>query len=403
MKKFKYVALNLQKKKFTGTFLAEDEDQLRAMLIRQNLFLVSAKSVSDTPPSAFFSVSGKISIGELTSFCRQLSIMINSGISILESLSILRGQNFSALLKKTLDMIYEDVKTGQLLSEAMKKHKRVFPEFFRSMIHVGEISGQLENALNKLADYYEKDAALKRKTKSALTYPLVLLFMLVAVVAVMTLFVIPTFRESMSSLEVELPALTLAIYGFSDFLLANGLYLLLGLLAVVLFVLGFGRTEKGRLVFDRLKLKFPLIRNVQLNLLTSRFANGFSLLVGSGLDTVDALEVICNVLGNRYMQKRFRLAIEDIRQGMSMTMAFEAYKLFPVILNQMIAIGEKSNTIAEVLGRSCSYFDEQVSAAVSSLTGVLQPIMLILMGGTIAVMFVAIYSPMLGIMNGLGG
>lgn len=403
MKKFKYVAINLQKKKFTGTFLAEDEEQLRAMLIRQNLFLVSAKTVSDTPPSAFLSVTGKISVGELTSFCRQLSIMINSGISILESLAILRGQNYTSLLKKTLEMIYEDVKTGLLLSEAMKKHHRVFPEFFRSMIHVGEISGRLETALNQLADYYEKDAALKRKTKSALTYPLILLFMLIAVVAVMTLFVIPTFRESMSSLDVELSGLTLAIYGFSDFLLANGLYLLLGLLLTVLFLLGLGRTAKGKLTLDRLKLELPLIKNVQINLITSRFANGFSLLVGSGLDTVDALEIICNVIGNRYLQKRFRLAIDDIRQGMSMTMAFEAYKLFPTILNQMIAIGEKSNTIAEVLGRSCSYFDEQVSAAVSSMTGVLQPIMLILMGGTIAVMFVAIYSPMLGIMNGLGG
>lgn len=155
LKKYKYSAINLSGKKFEGTFLAENEKDLRRQLAKQNLYLVSARPDTEKSPNPFFSLTGKVTVNELSTFCRQFSIMITSGTSIVDSLSILRTQSFTGYLKKILSQVYEDVKAGKLLSEALDKHKRVFPDFFRSMVRVGELSGAIDRVLVSVADYFE--------------------------------------------------------------------------------------------------------------------------------------------------------------------------------------------------------------------------------------------------------
>ena len=167
---YKYTAINLQKEKFSGIFMAKDEADLAVQLSKQGLYLVSASLYSDKSPSAFFTLgTGKVSLSELTTFCRQYSIMINSGISLIGGLEILKDQKFTRYFRQLLQVIYEDVKGGMMLSDAMAKHKGVFPAFFRSMIKVGETSGKLDIVMNSLADYYEKDSALKKKIISAIS------------------------------------------------------------------------------------------------------------------------------------------------------------------------------------------------------------------------------------------
>ena len=270
------------------------------------------------------------------------------------------------------------------------------------MVYVGEQSGKLENVFIALAEYYETDAGIKRKVKSALSYPIMLLCMAVGIVILMLAFVIPTFRETLSQLEVEVSGLTKAVYDMSDFLLANWLYLLAGAILIALAIFGVLQTEKGKYGLDYLKVKIPLIKRVQINTITARFARGFSLLLSSGMDLTEAMDSIEVVLGNRYVKQRFHAAADSVRQGMSLTNAFETYKLFPSMMNQMITVGEKTNSLDEVLTRSCVFFDSQVETALNSVTSKIQPVMLVLIGGVIAVMFLAVYSPMLSIMTGLG-
>lgn len=403
MQKYKYVAVNLQKQKIKGTFIANDEKDLAAQLAKQSLYLISAKPYSGNTPSAFFTLgTGKVSLKELTNFCRQFSIMINTHIPILDCIDILKNQQYSAYFRGILEVIYEDVKSGIVLSAALEKHAKVFPEFFRSMVYVGEQSGKLENVFIALAEYYETDAGIKRKVKSALSYPIMLLCMAVGIVILMLAFVIPTFRETLSQLEVEVSGLTKAVYDMSDFLLANWLYLLAGAILIALAIFGVLQTEKGKYGLDYLKVKIPLIKRVQINTITARFARGFSLLLSSGMDLTEAMDSIEVVLGNRYVKQRFHAAADSVRQGMSLTNAFETYKLFPSMMNQMITVGEKTNSLDEVLTRSCVFFDSQVETALNSVTSKIQPVMLVLIGGVIAVMFLAVYSPMLSIMTGLG-
>ncbi len=403
MQKYKYVAVNLQKQKIKGTFIANDEKDLAAQLAKQSLYLISAKTYSGNTPSAFFTLgTGKVSLKELTNFCRQFSIMINTHIPILDCLDILRNQQYSSYFRGILDVIHEDVKSGIVLSAALEKHAKVFPDFFRSMVYVGEQSGKLESVFVALAEYYETDAGIKRKVKSAMSYPLMLLVMAVGIVILMLAFVIPTFRETLSQLEVEISGLTKAIYDMSDFLLANWLYMLAGAILIALAIFGILQTEKGKYGFDYLKVHIPFIKRVQINTITARFARGFALLLSSGMDLTEAMDSIEVVLGNRYVKTRFHAAADSVRQGMSLTNAFETYKLFPAMMNQMITVGEKTNSLDEVLTRSCVFFDSQVETSLNSVTSKIQPVMLILIGGVIAVMFMGVYSPMLSIMTGLG-
>ncbi len=403
MQKFKYVAVNLQKQKIKGTFIAKDEKDLASELAKQSLYVISCSPYSDKTPSAFFTMgTGKVKLSELTTFCRQFSIMQNTHIPILDCLDLLKNQNFTPYFKKILQVIYDDVKGGMLLSEALNKHAKVFPDFFRSMVYVGEMSGKLDIVFTSLADYYEKDSALKKKIKGALAYPLMLLGLTVGILVLMFAMVVPTFRESLASLNVEPEGLTKAIYDISDFFNENGQMLLLAvmLFGITLFLIL--RTEKGKYALDYLKVKLPLIKTVNQNIVTARFARGFGLLLSSGMDINDAMDTVEIVLGNRYIRKRFHEAAENIRHGMSLTVAFDSYKLFPPMMIQMIEIGEKTASLDEVLTRSCNFFDGQVETKLNALVSKIQPTMLLIMGAIVGTLFVAVYSPMLNIMNRLG-
>ncbi|MGM9683640.1 MAG: type II secretion system F family protein [Eubacteriales bacterium] len=401
MQKYKYIAVDIDKKKFKGYFLAENEDDLRIQLSRQKLYLIRAVPMSDKPPSSFFSVSGKVKTVELTTFCRQFAIMIGSGISIVESLNILKEQSYSSFFRRVISSVYEDVKVGVLLSDAMAKHKKVFPHFFTSMTYVGEQSGMLDEVLRSVADYYETDAKIKRKTRSAMIYPAFLAILMLAIVVLMVAFVIPTFEKSLSAIEVDMPAITVAIMNISHWFVSYWMYLFLGIVLVVIILVAIGRTEKGKYVYHTILLKMPIIGKVQTALISSRFARGFGLLLSGGMDVVDAMEVISAVLGNKNVEQRFRLAIADVREGKSLTASLTAYKLFPTILIQMVSVGEKTGSVDKVLLQSGSYFDEQAERSLSSMTTLIQPIMLGIMGAVVGLLFVAIYSPMLSIMKTL--
>lgn len=403
MQKYKYTAVNLQKQKIKGTFIANDEHDLAAQLAKQSLYLISAKAYTNDTPSAFFtlSVGSTVSLSELTTFCRQFSIMQNTGIPILDCLDILRNQPYTSYFRKLLQVIYEDVKSGLLLSDALDKHKKVFPHFFRSMVRVGELSGKMELVFSSLADYYESDTAIKGKVKSALSYPMMLLAMTVGVVILMMLVVVPTFRTAMAQMDVEITGITKMVYDMSDFLLTYWKLMVLGIAVAVLIVILVARTETGALFFDKMKMRIPILKTIQRNLLTARFARAFGLLLSSGMDLNAAMDAVEVIIGNRYMKQRFHEAAENVRHGMSLTVAFETYKLFPQMMIQMITIGERTGTMDDVLMRSCAFFDNQVETSLNSMTSKIQPVMLAIMGAIIGTLFIAVYSPMLSIMSNL--
>lgn len=403
LQKYKYTAINLQNKTIKGTFLARDEKDLAEQLAKQNLYLTSASLYSGTATQSFFSLSvgSTVKLSELTTFCRQFAIMQNTHIPLLECLDMMKNQSYSEYFKKIIEVIYEDVKGGLLLSEALDKHKKVFPEFFRSMIYVGEMSGKLDLIFNALADYYERDAEMKRKLSGAMAYPMMLFGMTMAIMVLMLAFVVPTFKDALKDLDVPITGITAVVYGISDFVTQWWTMILSVIMVIVMLVFLFLQTEQGKYCFDYLKLTIPLIRTVQLNTLTARFARSFSLLLSSGMDLNEALNVVEVVITNRYMRKKFHNAAENVRQGMSLTKAFTLENLFPPMMIKMVMIGESANSLDDVLTRSCVYFDTQVETSINSFSSKIQPIMLVFMGLVVGSMFIAVYSPMLSIMNNI--
>lgn len=402
MQKYKYTAVNLQNQKIRGTFIAKDERDLAEQLAKQSLYLISSSVYSGATPSAFFTLgTGKVSFNELTTFCRQFAIMLNAHIPLLECIDILRNQSFSSYFQKILDVIYEDVKGGMVLSEALDKHAKVFPDFFRSMVYVGERSGKLDKVFEAIADYYERDAAMKRKMSSAMSYPMMLLVMTVAVAILMLAVIVPIFRDSMKSLNVEPEGITKAVYDLSEYLLVNGGMIIAVVLIIGLIIFGALQTEKGKYAKDVFVLYVPMIRKIQINTITARFARAFALLLSSGMDLSEAMASVEVVMTNRFMKKKFHNAAEQVRLGMSLTNSFEANTLFPSMMTKMVTIGEKTNSLDEVLTRSCTFFDAEVESSLTSFANKIQPIMLVIMAVVVGTLFVAIYSPMLSIMTTL--
>lgn len=383
-------------------FWAENEKDLRAQLAKQNLFLVSSKPDTDKSPNMFFSLSGKVSVNELATFCRQFAIMITSGTSIVDALQILKGQAYSDYLKKVLDQVYEDVKAGKMLSEALTKHKKVFPNFFRSMVKVGEISGAIDKVLVAIADYYENDSKMRAKMRSAMIYPTVLITMAIGIVVLMVVFIIPTFQKALSSLDVEMPALTMALYDLSEKIRSNWMTIVLVIVSVAVLFAVIIHTKTGRYYWDKLKFYMPIVGKIIQSNISSRFCRSFALLIGSGMDIVDAMDEVCIVFGNVFVSDQFKKSAEDVRQGMTLTMALQNYKLFPVMLVQMVSVGERTGELESVLSRSCSFFDNQAERTVSSITSLLQPVILAIIGVSVGVLFYAVYSPLLQVMTGLG-
>ena len=402
MQKFKYTAVNLENKKIKGTFIANDEKDLAEQLAKQSLYLVNCSIYSGNTPSAFFTLgTGKVALPELTSFCRQFAIMLNTHVPLLECLDILKNQSFSGFFRKILEVIYDDVKGGMLLSEALDKHAKVFPDFFRSMTYVGEMSGKLDVVFNALADYYERDSSMRQKLKSAMAYPLVLLAMTFGIAIAMLMFIIPTMKDGLKDMDVPIEGITKVIYDMSDFVLEWWRIIVLVVMLIGILIFLFLMTEKGKYVRDVLLLKIPLLKTIQISTLTARFARAFALLLSSGTDLTDALDAVSVVLTNRYLKKHFSVAIDYVRHGMSLTNAFESVGLFPTMLTKMVTIGERTNSLDDVLTRSCEYFDAQLEASFSSFSSKIQPIMIAFMGIVVGVMFIAVYSPMLSIMGTL--
>ena len=402
MQRFKYKALDINKKRYNGIYLAEDEQELKRNLADMGLFLVSYKSVGDKKINAFFTLKGKITQKELAGFCNEFSLLLDSSLAVINCLELLKQQQKNSYFKQILDAVYEDVKAGLSLYEAFNKHKKVFPNFFLSMVYVGEMSSSLNAVFHNLSEYIDKDIALRSKAKNALIYPAVILVLMLGVVILMMAFVIPTFKNSMAQLDIELPQITKIIYEISSFFAVNWLYVLLGIIVFILFCKLITLTKKGKYVWDAIKINTPFFKRTVRNIASARLARGLGLLLTSGMKLVDAMKIAKKLIGNTYVEKKFVEATDKVESGSTLYSALAEMKIFSPVFLQMVEVSEKSASLDDGMFRIAKYFDEQASYTLNNLTSMLQPALLILTGIIVAVIFLAVYSPMTSMMQNLG-
>ena len=378
---------------------ANDIKSLRVLLKEQNLVLVKATKLKEKQPNLFLAVSSRVKPQEVILFLRQFSVMINSSTSISDALNALKQQNYSKPFKKVLMDVHNSVLSGMLLSEAFEKHPEVFPSFFVEMVAIGEVSSSLDSVLKSMADYYESNARMKKKSRTAMVYPIMLFVMLFVVVVFLSFVILPQFADMFAAFDGTIPKITVAVLAISEFIRNNILYLITGIFGGVLLILLFFTTPPGQRVLDWLKIYTPIIGRVNKAIITARFTRAFIILLRSGMNITDCMDNLKRILGNRFYQDKFQYAIDEVKRGKKIAESIERTGLFPKMLTEMIAVGEKSGNLDEVLESTALFYDSQVESSISKATAALEPTMIILLGAVVALVLLSVYLPMIDMYN----
>ena len=399
MTNYRCIVYDERGKKRKVDMQVENEVELKIKLSEQNLFLESYKEAPVKKYNSFFTLSLSVKRSEIVVFFRQFSVMLNSGISIDDTLNALRLQNYSSGLKKILDDVYNEVVSGNLLSTAFRSHSDVFPEFFCNMVEIGELSGTLDNVFSSMADYYENDEKLKLKARSSLAYPTVLVVLILAVILFMTYFILPQFESMFAEFDGEIPTISKIVFATGAFIRNNMKMILIVIASTVAVLLIFFHTPPGRRVKDWFALHLPIVGKINRAVITARFSRAFSILLKSGMNITDAINNLINILQNSIYIDHFKVAIEEIKRGKTIATSLQNAKVFNPLLVQMVSVGERSGNLEEVLDSTTVFFDDQVDTNINKAISLLEPITIILLGAVVAVVLLSIYIPMIELMD----
>ena len=394
---FKYVATDLGGKTVRGRESAEDKNALVQKLRDKGLFCTSFTEEAEKVQDA----KAKFKTKDLSFMCRQISTMLTSGITLVKALSILVAQQEDKKMKAVLTELYDDVQRGKSFSEALQAQGNAFPNLFVSMVAAGESSGNLDLIMQRLSDHYDKENKTNNKIRSAMTYPAVLgAIMLVIVIALFT-FIIPTFAGMFSDPDA-IPILTKIILAISDSMI-NYWFIYIGvIIGLVLLVKYMKKVPSVKLWWDKTKCRMPKAGKLICTIYTSRFAHTMSSLFASGMQMVECIQKSEQVLGNSYISKEFEGVIESVKQGESFSTALGRTGIFDGIFTSVIYVGEESGTLDDILEKTANYYDDEADTAINKLTGMLQPLMILIMGVLVMIVLLAVYPAMYGAMDSLG-
>jgi type IV pilus assembly protein PilC len=396
-----YRARDWQGKKQEGYHFANSIKEVVEYLHNQNFVILNVKEVKQkTKALGESSLVGmlipqkKPTAKELMVFCRQFATMIRAGITVLHSLEILAEQAENKHFGKRLSAIVLDLEKGYDLAGAMAQHRDFLPRIMLNMVEVGEAGGILDIVLNRLADHFEKQHDLEQKIKSATIYPAVISFVAIAVVFFMITFVVPTFADIFMVIGVEMPFLTRFLLVLGDRLLHFWCLLLGGALVVVLSFWRYVKTDKGRFQFDSLRLRLPLVGSFYQKALMARFSRTFSILIASGVDIITSLDLVSRVINNARIAQVINQARDSVSQGQTLSESLRAERLFPPMLIAMIASGEETGALDELLSKSADLYEAEVSYALERLSSVIEPVLIIVIGVFVALIVISLVMPM---------
>jgi type IV pilus assembly protein PilC len=387
-----------------GTADAESEEILRKRFEEQGftiteLTMIKAKSAK---PKSY----GRVKLTNLAMFCRQFSTMVDAGVSLVRCLDVLGQQTNDPKLKKILADIGERVEGGESLSRAMQRHPRTFSTLFINMIKAGEVGGVLEETLQRLSHFLEKDVELRRKVKSALVYPVLVLVMAVGITFFLVYWFVPQFVDIIMDLGMprdSLPGPTKLLMAMSDALRYNILYVVLGLVLIVVAYKIFASTRFGRRVVDRVKLKLPVFGKLHHKICLSRFARTMGTLLTSGVPILQAMETVAGTVGNTMMSDAVLEARARIREGDRIGDPLEQSRLFPPMVVHMIGVGEESGSLDFMLQKIADFYEAEVEAQIASLTAALEPIMILVLGFIVGFVVIAMFMPFATLIENLQG
>ncbi len=408
MPRFKFVARDAGGKRVEQTVEAANREEVMTNLRRDNLTVLSITEAGGGGAAGILAPAGKkrlptphVKAEDLVVFTRQFATMIGAGIAVLECLDILMEQAEDPGFKAALRQVIEDVRGGADLSAALGKHPRIWERIYVNMIRAGEASGQLDIILVRLAEYMESTEKLKREIKGAMTYPIISLTMIFGITIFLLVFIIPKFQEIFKALKVDLPLPTVMVLGLSRIMSTYWLQGILILVAAIILIGWWKKTESGGYMWDKLMLKLPIFGQLFQKVALSRFARTFSTLLKSGVAILGALEIVASTAGNRVLEEAINKARDSIRQGEPLAKPLAECPVFPPMVVRMIAIGERSGALEQLLEKISQFYDEQVSATVEALTSLIEPLMIGIMGLVVGGIVLSVFLPIFKIQEAL--
>lgn len=364
-----------------------------------------AKNASAVAPTVKQRRVGKVKAKDLTMFCRQFSTMVGAGVGLVRCLAVLEEQATSPNLKTAIRQIQLSVEGGDTLTRSLAAFPNVFNNLFVGLVRAGEVGGVLEETLARLSTFLEEDLKLKRKVKAAMTYPVMVLIIAVGIVVGLVTFIVPKFIGLFKDFDLTLPAMTQMLVTLSNFLTnwVNDIILCGTLFVLFIAINRFKATKTGKFYYDKIMLKLPVVGPLNHEVALARFARTFSTLLSSGVPILQALETVAGALDNAIISAALLDARNAIREGERIAEPLQRSKLFPSMVLQMITIGEETGSLDSMLTKVAEFYESEVDAKVESLTAALEPIMIVLLGGIVGFIVVAMFLPLVKLIDGLSG
>ena len=397
MPMFEYTARSPSGQIQKGQLDVANKDDVSAYLRKNRLILVS---VREAPKQISISFGGaRIKTRDIVIFTRQFATMINAGLPLVQSLNILSAQTENKALREVTKAVVYDVESGNTLADAFSKHPKAFSDLYVNMVAAGEAGGILDTILLRLATFLEKSDALMRKVKGAMVYPGVIITVAGGAIAILLIFVIPTFQTMFASAGMELPLPTRIVIGMSDFLLGYWWAMILAFGAMVFAIRSYYATPTGRLQIDGAMLRAPVLGDVLRKSAVSRFTRTLGTLVSSGVSILEGLEITAKTAGNRVIHDAVMQSRQSIAGGETIAAPLEKSAVFPPMVISMIAVGEQTGGLDEMLSKIADFYDEEVDVAVSALLSLMEPAMIVILGVIVGGMVIAMYLPIFDMMN----
>ena len=347
-------------------------------------------------------LSNRVKLKEVAIFSRQFATMINSGLTLLRSLSILTVQTESKFFSSVIDSLRADIQSGSSLSQAMSRHPKQFNRLYVAMIRAGETGGNLDITLNELATTIEKQVELRGKIRSALAYPAMVLSLVCLILTAMLLFIVPIFKKMYDSLKGTLPLPTRILIGVSNIVVHAFPFVLLGVVGAVFLYKRWVKTPPGRQTRDRLLLRVPIFGGLARKTAMTRFSSTLATLLSSGVPVLESLDITSDTVGNVVVADGVRAIAEGAKKGEPMTRPLDNHPVFPPMVTQMMAVGEETGALDTLLRKIATFYEQEVERTVEALTSLLEPLLIVVLGGAVGAMVVSLYMPMFNIIKLVG-
>ena len=400
MGNYVYKVINKDGKEKKGTIESDSKEKAVLALKTEGNTIISVEEGSVLNTEIKFG-GPKVKSRDLSVFCRQFYSLLVAGVAVVPALNMLSEQTGNKTLKAAIANMHDSVRKGENLANSMKK-EGVFPDSMVSMIAAGETSGNLESALTRMAEHFEKDTKVKGMVKKAMIYPIILLVVAIGVLVLMCLMVIPSFAGMFADMGSDLPGLTKALLSFSDALQKYWYIFLIVIGGLAFGIKYFSGTEKGKRLFARIGMRIPVFGTLQIKSESARFARTLSTMLASGMSMVEAMEITSRTMSNILYKEALDEATVQIQRGVPLTEPLKKCGLFPPLIIHMVGIGEETGCLDEMLNNCAKYYDEETELATQQLMSLMEPMIIIVMAVIVVVILGAIYGPMVSLYDSLG-